>query len=86
MTIQYLAPNPAQTTTKVVLNSQQDQEIILGIYSLDGQLLMNIPAMRVQANSTVSIPLEFQLPNGIYHVVAANEKGVQSVTRLIITK
>ena len=86
MTIQYLAPNPAQTTTKVVLNSQQDQEIILGIYSLDGQLLMNIPAMRVQANSTVSIPLEFQLPNGIYHVVSANEKGVQSVTRLIITK
>ena len=84
--IQYLAPNPAQNMTQVALKSRQDQEIIIGIYSLDGQLLMNIPAMMVQANTTVTIPLEFQLPNGIYHVVAANHKGVQSVTRLIITK
>ncbi len=84
--IQYLAPNPAQNMTQVVLKSRKDQEIIIGVYSLDGQLLMNIPAMMVQAESTVKIPLEFQLPNGIYHVIAANQQGMQSVTRLIITK
>ena len=84
--IQYLAPNPAQNMTQVVLTSGKDQEIMLGIYSLNGQLLMNIPAMKVSAQSTVKIPLEFELSNGIYHVVAANQQGMQSVTRLIITK
>ena len=84
--LQYLAPNPAQNMTQVVLTSGKDQEIMLGIYSLNGQLLMNIPAMKVSAQSTVKIPLEFELSNGIYHVVAANQQGMQSVTRLIITK
>lgn len=85
LTINYISPNPAQYKADLSIDAVQFSEIKIGVYSLEGRLVMELPSMSVEKGNTV-IPMEFQLPNGVYHVVVINSFGVQTATRLIVNK
>lgn len=83
--IDKISPNPAQFHATVSISTLQSGEIKLGVYSLEGNLLMELPTLNAEKGS-LTIPMDLQLMNGVYLVVAANGNGVQAVTRLVINK
>lgn len=85
ISIDKISPNPAQYHATISITVQHSEEIKLGIYTVDGNLLMELPTVTIEKGS-INIPIDIQLMNGVYMVTAVNRNGVQAVTRLVINK